>query len=268
MKAVSLLYHDAVVDGDLEASGFNDAGAELYKLDLDELKAHFNAIASARTEPPVLVTDILEGTNQDSRPWLLTFDDGGVSAALHISDLLDEFGWKAHFLVTAGRIGTSGFVDRGQVRELAARGHLIGSHSWSHPDIMSDMSRQELMEEWGRSAESLAEITGEATVVASIPRGNFSQTVAETAFESGIRALFTSEPQKTVHRVSGSLILGRYTLLRGDPSAVAAGLVSAKATGSQARQYLWWNAKKAVKRAGGGAYLTLREKLLSLRNRR
>jgi len=73
-----------------------------------------------------------------------------------------------------------------QIRDLHQRGHIIGSHSCSHPKRMSFCSRAELLQEWGRSCEILAGILGAPVTVASVPGGFYSRAVAEAAAEAGI----------------------------------------------------------------------------------
>ena len=70
----------------------------------------------------------------------LTFDDGGASA-LDIAGMLERRGWRGHFFVTTSRIGEPGFVGPDAVRELAERGHDVGSHSHTHPTYMGNLDR-------------------------------------------------------------------------------------------------------------------------------
>lgn len=255
-----LLYHD-VTDGDDEVSGFPGSGAARYKLSRADFNAHLDAIAVAAKSPPALMSEAPPGT---ATPLVLTFDDGGLSAATLIADQLEQRGWKAHFFITADYIGRPGFVSHSQIRDLARRGHRIGSHSCSHPTRMSCCSRAELLEEWRRSREVLSSILGEPVTSASVPGGYYSWTVGETAAETGYTHLFNSEPTTRVSTVGNCHILGRYTIFRGMAAAKAAAL----ATGYPAalwKQAMSWKLKKVVKSLGGPAYLGLRRALLDRR---
>src|SRR4029077_10963083 len=114
-------------------------GAWRYNLERDEFVRHLTAIAEARATRPVTAFDAAEGPN---KPWplILTFDDGGVSAYNCTGDILEQFGWHGHFFVSTNYIGTRGFVSPAQIRTLRKRGHVIGSHSCSHPERMSHYS--------------------------------------------------------------------------------------------------------------------------------
>jgi peptidoglycan/xylan/chitin deacetylase (PgdA/CDA1 family) len=264
MRAVSLLYHDAVESAaQLDASGFPGGGAAPYKLDIEDLRHHFRALAASGSRKPYLVTELLapEGTPPPA-PLLITFDDGGVSAATVIADMLDELGWKAHFFITTDYIGTSGFVEQDQIRALRQAGHVIGTHSASHPTRMASCDRATLLTEWNSSRARLEDILQESVAAASVPGGYYSRMVGETAAEAGIRALFTSEPIKRVSRVGSCLVLGRYNLWRGMAPDVSAQLGAAGLSAAQIKQYVFWNAKKLVKTLGGTRYLAWRRMML------
>src|SRR5271166_6737354 len=101
IRAVTLLFHDVVPEGRCELSGFQGADADVYKLDCADFRRHLEAIGQSLRGPPTTGPELLADPSIQ-HPVLLTFDDGGVSAALYVADMLDEFAWKAHFLVTAG----------------------------------------------------------------------------------------------------------------------------------------------------------------------
>ena len=261
MRAVTVSYHDAVESAP-EASGFPGTGAAIYKLEVGEMRRHFEAIDSACDPGPTVI-----GEHEESggTPLFLAFDDGGRSAATLIAPMLEEFGWRGHFFITAGKIGEPAFVDADQIREMRARGHVIGSHSWSHPTRMSECSRSELGEEWRRSVTRLEEILGEPVDVASVPGGYFSEAVAKEAAAAGIRYLFTSEPTKRAYEVDGCLVLGRYTLLRGMPAGMSAGFASIRGSRIQLKQAIHWKLKKVAKKVGGKHYLAARDRILKRR---
>lgn len=260
MRAISIMYHDVTAQGEAHTSGFEGPDAALYKLDRERFGEHLRAIASARTDEPARVTELSE--KMDGSPWLLTFDDGGVSAYTCIADMLEERGWRGHFFVTAGYIGKPSFLSREQIIELHRRGHVIGSHSTTHPSRMSHCRPEEMLAEWKTSVEMLSEILGQQARVASVPGGFYSREVAEAASRAGIEALFTSEPVTKCSRIQGCLVLGRYTVQRWtEPERIAA-LASGHFT-PRMRQLLFWNAKKITKSLGGEYYLKLRKSLLS-----
>ncbi len=254
------MYHDVVEPAASQSSGSSIVGADSYKLDRADFEQHLAAIR--RVLPSQAVTKADEFTDWSSRtPVFLTFDDGGISAYSCIADLLERQGWRGHFFITTDWLGKPGFVTPAQVRELASRGHVIGSHSCSHPIRMSACTRDQLAQEWDGSVSILADILGRPVTVASVPGGYYSPAVAETAAAAGIRVLFTSEPTGHVRMVSGCHVLGRYTLKRGMSADTAAGFASRRTT-TCTRQALEWKLKRFLKQLSAPAYLRIRAILL------
>jgi peptidoglycan/xylan/chitin deacetylase (PgdA/CDA1 family) len=256
MRPSTLMYHD-VVDGDPDAAGFPGAGPARYKLGWGAFRAHLDRIG----RPPAVAAGL---TGADSHPWLITFDDGGAAAPA-IGEELTARGWRGHFFVTTERIGTPGFVTEQEVASLAAAGHVVGSHSCSHPPRMSRLSHARIVEEWTRSCAQLAELTGAPVRTASVPGGYASRDVARAADEAGIEFLFTSEPVRAIHRAGGCLVLGRFAVLTGT-SAVAAAELAAGRAWPAARQRTGWELRKVAKTVGGARYERVRATMLSRRS--
>lgn len=258
MKAASLCYHDIVTAGHHHPSGFPGASADSYKLERSLVSEHFLRLAEDRRIFVGTTDDLLAGGDRTGLV-LLTFDDGGISAVTHTADLLEAHGWRGHFFITANMIGEHGFVSASDIRSLRGRGHLIGSHSWSHPLRISKCEDAVLDEEWCRSIGCLNDILGEEVHIASVPGGFHSVRVARAAAAAGVRVLFNSEPVKTIEIVDRCLIAGRFSIQRHTSAAQASALASPSATREQVWQYGYWNLKKIVKITAGNAWLSLRE---------
>lgn len=258
MSFINLLYHDIVAPGESASSGFGGADADVYKLDRDQFAAHLSAVAAVIEGFPVVAAPTLP--NAGDRMLAFTFDDGGLGA-MQAADMLEERGWRGYFFATTDYIGTRGFLDASQIRELDARGHVIGSHSCSHPPRMSHCPPAQLEHEWRDSIRALEAITGKRCLTASVPGGYYSRRVAIVAASAGLGLLFTSEPVSRIATVDGCAVLGRYSIQRGTAAATAAAI----ARGDRApriRQYLLWNAKKVAKRLGGAQYIAMRKALM------
>jgi peptidoglycan/xylan/chitin deacetylase (PgdA/CDA1 family) len=264
VRLYALLYHDILDGADADSSGLTGAGASIYKLDVATFKRHLDAIAQRLETPPGSGPGLRSAPARGSS-WLLTFDDGGSSAFRPTADLLDQRRWTGHFFVTSGRVGSPGFLAPAQIRELRARGHVIGSHSWSHPARFSALSPARMNDEWARSIDQLAEILEEPVLTASVPGGYYSPKVAEAAARAGITTLFTSEPVSRPKQIQGCLVVGRFSVMRDTPPARAAALAAGD-TGSRAAQWLAWNGKKALKRVAGDLYDSARDAVLTRRS--
>lgn len=86
----------------------------------------------------------------------LTFDDGPNPVwTPRLLDVLGRHGVRATFFM----LGSRAQAEPGLVMRIAAEGHLIGNHSWSHPNLaLAAASR--VREELARTKETLEQISG------------------------------------------------------------------------------------------------------------
>lgn len=250
------MYHDVVAPRQADASGFPGGAAARYKLDVTEFDAHLAMLAGSDRQ----FTAVTDGATGKPRDCLLTFDDGGASAVA-IAAALTRRGMVGHFLITTAQIGQPGFVSAADVLALHAEGHVVGSHSHTHPAEISQLDDAALAAEWSRSVDRLAALLGTPVTVASVPGGFYSPRVARAAAAAGIRYLFTSEPTVRTHRVGDCLVLGRYTLWRGMPPQRAIALACGMGATRQ-RQWLAWNLKKPLKQWARPVYRWVRVRWL------
>jgi peptidoglycan/xylan/chitin deacetylase (PgdA/CDA1 family) len=257
-KALALMYHDVVPAGAFALSGFSTIGADHYKLTEEQFEQHLSAIASSVKGKPVRITD-----DNWQASFLFTMDDGGASS-LHVADHLERLGWRGHFLIATDYISTRGFLTAAQVRELAERGHCIGSHTCSHPIPMWDCTPEQMLTEWRDSRQKLESIIGSKVTCGSVPGGTYVPQIAAAAAQAGYTHLFTSEPSSSVREVAGCRVLGRYGILRTTTSAEAAKLASGDFVACSRQQALW-NAKKVVKRVAAKPYAAARAYFMNRR---
>ncbi|MBC8079862.1 MAG: delta-lactam-biosynthetic de-N-acetylase [Gorillibacterium sp.] len=109
----------------------------------------------------------------------LTFDNGYENGYTpQIMDVLKEKKVPAIFFLTGHYVKDQPEL----VKRMAAEGHLIGNHSWSHPD-MTTLPAQRMKEELDMVKKAVAALTGEQKMVYTRPpRGIFDEKVlAENA---------------------------------------------------------------------------------------
>lgn len=243
---VYLLFHD-VYASDPRDSGFRSPAADRYKLTIGQFERELSGLAQA---------------GPDALPFELTFDDGGASFYSIAANRLEALGWRGHCFVSTDFVDQPGFLTRANIRELHQRGHVIGSHTASHPPRIHTYSRDVILDEWRRSIAMLAEITGAPVRSASVPGGFYHRIVGEAAAEAGITTLFTSEPVLSSSIVDGCRIEGRFTIRQHSAPGLAARLVGAP---SWSRWAMWadWNAKAAVKPILGPFYARVADWLMA-----
>ncbi len=210
---LSLLLHD--VTDSPATSGFMQPTAFRYK----HSTSLFNRYLDVVERSNATVTTHSETDQQ--RPAgkctvSFTFDDGGASAPI-AADLLESRNWRGLFFVTTNLIGTRGFLTPSQIRDLDARGHVIGSHSCSHPDIFRRLTRRQMQVEWLESRVALEDLLGHQVNVASVPGGDCDRITIEEAARAGLTRLFTSEQVTRPWWHSGVTCYGRMMMLNSTP---------------------------------------------------
>jgi peptidoglycan-N-acetylglucosamine deacetylase len=112
-----------------------------------------------------------------------TFDDGPNPAwTPHLLDTLAAHNAHATFFL----IGRFAQAEPDLVRRIAAAGHLIGNHSWSHPDL-SRTAAKAIREELRGTSEALEQITGAPVRFFRPPYGARRPAVFRIARELGLQ---------------------------------------------------------------------------------
>ncbi|CAM4214878.1 delta-lactam-biosynthetic de-N-acetylase [Paenibacillus phoenicis] len=123
----------------------------------------------------------------------LTFDNGyenGYTAL--ILDTLKAKKVPAIFFVTGHYIKDQPEL----LKRMVAEGHLIGNHSWSHPD-MTTISDAQIREELEKVKQATAQVTGQAKMdFLRPPRGIFSDRTLRVTKELGYTNVFWSVAYK------------------------------------------------------------------------
>jgi peptidoglycan/xylan/chitin deacetylase (PgdA/CDA1 family) len=112
----------------------------------------------------------------------LTFDDGpNPSCTPRLLDILARHGVKGTFFL----VGRFAEQESALARSIAAAGHLVGNHSWSHPDL-SLTAEQRVREELSRTKDVLEQIIGEPVRFFRPPFGARRPCVLRVARELGM----------------------------------------------------------------------------------
>jgi peptidoglycan/xylan/chitin deacetylase (PgdA/CDA1 family) len=242
----ALMYHDVV-----------EGSPDIYSVTPDHFREQLERIGREVGRAPAAADQLRDGE------WMITFDDGGASALLAGEELARR-SWRGHFFIATDLVGRPGYLDWDGVRAVAAMGHLIGSHSCSHPDRMAACTWDQLMDEWSGSAAILAQELGRPIATASVPGGLYSRSVGRAAAQSGFSTLFTSLPSQRLRSIDGCRLIGRYAV-RTDTHADEVAAAAAGRPLPWARQRAAWRLRGAVKTVAGRRYESLRRTLLARR---
>ncbi|WP_308637509.1 delta-lactam-biosynthetic de-N-acetylase [Paenibacillus silvisoli] len=119
----------------------------------------------------------------------LTFDNGYENGyTSRILDVLKEKQVPAIFFITGHYVKDKPEL----VKRMVAEGHLVGNHSWSHPD-MSVISNSQIQTELAKVKAAVAELTGQQNMqFLRPPRGIFNSRVLAVSKEQGYTSVFWS----------------------------------------------------------------------------
>lgn len=192
-------------------SGFVRPGAVPFTVTPRLFEAQLDAIAAGAPSPTLVGDPAFDGPGHRT---LLTFDDGGRSAC-RAAEALERRGWRGHFFVVTERIGERSFLPAADIRALRRAGHIVGSHSHTHPDIFRDLDERRMVEEWRISMDVLAQLLGERCEAAAVPGGHVSRRALRSADIAGLHHLFTCRPVLRPWRVGGCVMIGRVLVKSG-----------------------------------------------------
>lgn len=242
------MYHD-IISHDVAESGFQNKTALKYKVLADAFENQVKQIRKYLDSKKLSVSNIR-----------FTFDDGGVSFLTNAAPILEKYGFRGVFFISTGYIGSKGFLDTDQIRDLSRRGHIIGSHSHSHPERMNALSFKAIQDEWSISQMMLNEVLGYKPTIASIPNGYSSPDVIRNMVSAGIDTIYTSNPTSKVKKNRDYTLIGRYAVTADMSCDDVLAIVSSpyKRFRISCRQQILNLAKMML----GNYYLSIREKLI------
>jgi len=142
----------------------------------------------------------------------ITFDDGCETDLIAAAPVLREFGFNATFYLTAGFLGTPGYLNDNQARDLDQQGFQVGCHSMTHP-YLSDLPEAELKREIVDAKGQIEKIIGHPIEHFSCPGGRYDERTLEVAQHAGFATVANSQFYANSPRTS-PYELGRVAMLR------------------------------------------------------
>ena len=128
-------------------------------------------------------------TDPTKKEIYLTFDNGYENGfTKKVLDILNKEQVPAAFFVTGHYLESAPDL----VKRMANEGHIVGNHSWSHPDL-TRVSDEKILEELEKVRKKTEELTGNKTMTyMRPPRGIFSERTMAIAKGQGYTHAFWS----------------------------------------------------------------------------
>jgi peptidoglycan/xylan/chitin deacetylase (PgdA/CDA1 family) len=156
--------------------------------------------ATASSQPPEITAkaEVSRGSARrgaDDSP-MFYLDDGPKAIALTIDDgpnpvyTPQVLQLLAKYQVTAtfSMIGTEVGAYPGVVRDVAAAGHVIANHTWTHIDL-SHLKAAAVADQMNRTTDAIHTVTGKAPTLFRAPYGAWSSTILQECATTGMAPL-------------------------------------------------------------------------------
>ncbi len=206
-QIVFLMYHELELAGRKLCQ--SEAGYVRYILPLETFRNQMLFLSQSGFRG----LNVSEALQYSSEPAVcITFDDGCETDLIAAVPVLREFGFHATFYVTAGFLGTAGYLSPEQLRHLDGQGFEIGCHSMTHA-YLSDVSEPELKREVGDAKRQIEQILGHSIEHFSCPGGRYNQRTLAVARGAGFRTVANSDFHANSSATS-EFELGRIAILR------------------------------------------------------
>jgi peptidoglycan/xylan/chitin deacetylase (PgdA/CDA1 family) len=152
------------------------------KFDAQMKLLHDWGYSSITTE--LLVKAIKEGADLPLHPVLITFDDGDLNVYTAAFPIMQKYGFTGVLYIVGNYVGIPGYMNTDQIKEMAAAGWEVGSHSMSHLDLKS-LDEQRQRYEIVMSREILESELGVPVLTFAYPYGISSTGIIDYAQFAG-----------------------------------------------------------------------------------
>jgi peptidoglycan/xylan/chitin deacetylase (PgdA/CDA1 family) len=174
------MYHQVLTAAERDQSLHTNPA---YTVTVDHFRQQMGCLAE--TGYRTLTLDaVLESDADLTKAVVITFDDGWEDNWSNALPVMKEFGVRSTVFVVSAFVGMPGYMTWGQLREMAAAGMAIQSHTATHRPL-GELSDDEIRLELVTSKKTIEERVGLVVYYVSMPQGVYDHRVVTIAKESG-----------------------------------------------------------------------------------
>ena len=187
--------------------------AKDYIVPVDAFKKQIQMLADSGYHsilPDQLYAYLTTGAALPTKPVMLTFDDTDLDQFTVARPELEKHGFKAVYFVMTVSLGRPHYMSKAQVRQLAAEGNVIGSHTWDHHNVKKYQG-QDWVTQIDKPTKTLEEITGQKINYFAYPFGLWNPAAIPELKQRGFAAAFVlaekrdqQDPLYTIRRIIAS----------------------------------------------------------------
>ena len=179
-----LMYHEV-----------NDAQRNNLYLSVADFQSHLDYFQEAGITPITMEQLWDHWVNEaplPDKPVVLTFDDGYRSMYTTVYPMLAERGWPGTFYCVSDYTASGDFISEDMIREMAAAGMEIGSHTASHVELDS-CTGDALNAQLTQSRDILSGLSEKPVVQLCYPSGHYNADTQAAAQDAGYHCAVTTE---------------------------------------------------------------------------
>lgn len=120
----------------------------------------------------LLIDSIVNGASLPPRPVIISFDDANEDNYTNAFPIMQKYGFTGVLYVPYDYLGTEGYLNVDQIKEMAAAGWEVGSHSLSHSINFPNMDSPALRSEIVDSRKKLTALLGLPILTFAYPFGD------------------------------------------------------------------------------------------------
>jgi peptidoglycan/xylan/chitin deacetylase (PgdA/CDA1 family) len=132
----------------------------------------------------MLADAIREGAELPPRPVLITFDDGNLDNYTNAFPIMKRYGFTGVLYIVGNYIGVDNYLNADQLKEMAAAGWEIGSHTMNHHDL-TKLSAPQKQYEIAGSREFLEQELGVPILTFAYPFGLDDCGIMNSVYSAG-----------------------------------------------------------------------------------
>jgi peptidoglycan/xylan/chitin deacetylase (PgdA/CDA1 family) len=165
----------------------------------------------------MLIDAITKGASLPPRPVIITFDDANEDNYTTAFPIMQKYGFTGVLYVPYDAIGAVNYLTADQIKEMAAAGWEIGSHTLSHPDL-EGLDDQRLRAEIVDSRKMLTQLLGVPIITFAYPFAIVSEAAVDYVRFAGYSAAMDAKGY-TADQGLGNLYALQREEIRGSETA-------------------------------------------------
>lgn len=140
----------------------------------------------------VSLSELLAG-KVDDKSVVITFDDGYLDNYEQAFPVMREYGFKGTIFLIAQKIGEDSFLKLSQIEEMGKANFEFGSHTLSHPRLIT-LTREQKLHELGDSKFVLEKLLGRPCDTFCYPFGQYDSETVNLVRGVGYQAACSNLP--------------------------------------------------------------------------